>query len=151
MTSGVEPFHVACAVVGSYLPHAAAMVASLVACGDEPNITLHLLHDGGLPPGELSAFERMAGDMGVDLRSYVIPDERLAGVPTAGFTGKGSWYRVFLPELVPDVAWLLYLDADLLVLDALAPLRRIDLTEAYVGAVTNVFEPWAVGRPAELG
>jgi lipopolysaccharide biosynthesis glycosyltransferase len=151
MTPGADPLHVAFAVVGTYLPHAAAMVASLVECGGEPDAVLHLLHDGGLPPEDLRAFEAMVERMGLELRSYVIPDEDLVGVPTAGFTGKGSWYRVFLPELVPDAARLLYLDVDLLILDRLTPLREIDLSDAHLGAVTNVFEPWYLDRPAALG
>ena len=151
MTSGDGPFHVACAVVGTYLPHAAAMVASLQENGGEPDIVLHLLHDGGLPPDDLAAFESMVRTMGIELRSYAIADEQLDGVPTAGFTGKGSWYRVFLPQLVPDADWLLYVDVDLLVVDALSPLRDVDLDGSYLAAVTNVFEPWYLDRPAALG
>jgi lipopolysaccharide biosynthesis glycosyltransferase len=142
---------VACAVVGDYLPHAAAMVASLVDRGGEPAITLHLLHDGCLPPDDLLAFHAMLDARGVELRSYEIADERLDGVPTAGYLGKGSWYRIFLPELVPDVGRFLYLDVDLLVLDAVTPLRDVDVSDAYLAAVTNVFEPSQIGRAAELG
>jgi lipopolysaccharide biosynthesis glycosyltransferase len=61
------------------------------------------------------------------------------------------WYRVFLPDLLPAVDRVLYLDADTLVVDALAPLWETPLDGAYVGAVTNVLEPQYAGHPAELG
>lgn len=151
MTAEDGPLHVACAVVGGYLPHAAAMVASLHEHGGEETVVLHLLHDGDLPEDDLAAFGSMVERFGFELRAHVILDEQLDGVPTAGFTGKGSWYRIFLPELVPDADRVLYLDADLLVLDSLAPLRELDLGGAYLAAVTNVFEPWYLDRPGALG
>ena len=145
------PLHVAVAVVGDYLPHAAAMVASIVANVEEPDLHLHLLHDGQLPPEGLAAFADMATGFGVRLRTHRVEDGRLDGIPTAGFTTKASWYRVFLPELLPEVDRLLYLDADLLVLDSLRPLRDVELGPGYLAAVTNVFEPVHVHRPAQLG
>ena len=61
------------------------------------------------------------------------------------------WYRIFLPELLPDVDRVLYLDADTIAVDSLAPLWEIDLDDSYLGAVTNVFQANHVHRPAELG
>lgn len=151
MTARTEPLEIACAVVGDHLPHAAAMVASAIECGGEQDVTVHVMHDGCLPPRDWAAFAEMLGSAGIELRSHAIADERLAGLPTSGFTGKGSWYRIFLPGLLADVSRILYLDVDLLVTDSLRPLRAVDLSDAYVAAVTNVFEPAHVGRPAELG
>lgn len=143
--------HVACAVVGDHLPHAAAMLLSLVDHGREPAVAVHLLHDEGVRASDRSLLGEMLAGLGVGLQCHEIPDDRLHGLPTAGFTGKGSWYRVFLPELLPDVDRVLYLDVDLLVLDAITPLREVELEGMYVAAVTNVFEDAHLHRPAELG
>ena len=61
------------------------------------------------------------------------------------------WLRIFLPELMPDADKVLYLDADTLAVDSLAPLWDTDLSGHALGAVTNVFQHNHVQRPAELG
>lgn len=151
MSPDREALHVGCAVVGDYLPHLAAALASLLANGGEPDVVIHLLHDDTVGESDRRRLASMLRESGGCLESYDIPDERLEGVPTAGFTGKGSWYRIFLPGLIPDVDRLLYLDADVLVLDSLIPLRDVDLSAGYVAAVTNVFELESAGRAMELG
>jgi lipopolysaccharide biosynthesis glycosyltransferase len=95
----------------------------------------------------------MVGREGAPFRSHPIPDERIAGLPGISQAGIPStiWYRIYLPELLPDVDRILYLDGDLLVVDSLAPLAEVDIAQHYVGAVTNVFEPWNEGYPASLG
>jgi lipopolysaccharide biosynthesis glycosyltransferase len=61
------------------------------------------------------------------------------------------WFRIFLPELLPDVERVLYLDIDTLAIDSLEPLWRTDLTGHLLGAVTNVFEPEHLWRVPALG
>ncbi len=73
------------------------------------------------------------------------------GCRREGFTRKATWYRIFLPDLLPEVDRILFLDADLLALDSLAPLWETDLSEHYLAAVTNVFQADHLFRPAQLG
>jgi UDP-glucose/galactose:(glucosyl)LPS alpha-1,2-glucosyl/galactosyltransferase len=61
------------------------------------------------------------------------------------------WYRVLLPELVPEADRLLYLDVDTIVTDSLTPLWRLDTGGALVGAVTNVLLDKHRHRPGALG
>lgn len=133
------PCHVACAVVGDFLPHAAAMLASLIENGGEPHLVVHLLHDESVPAPDRERLAGMLAAHGVPLHCLPIDDARIAGLPTERFNGRGSWFRVFLPELLPDVDRLLYLDVDLLVLGPIVALREVDLSSSYLGAVTNVF------------
>lgn len=85
------------------------------------------------------------------LKFWEIPDRWCDGLPTAGFTRTATWYRVFLPELLPDVERVLYLDADLIVLESVAPLWDTDVSESFVAAVSNVLEPRYADRPRALG
>ena len=48
-----------------------------------------------------------------------------------------NWFRVLLPELLPDCDRVLYLDCDVIVLDSLDPLMRVDLSGKCIAAVTN--------------
>ena len=142
--------HVACAAQGAYVPHSAAMLHSVLAHAGEP-VTVHYLHGDGLP----AAARRALGDMvergGGTMRPHRVGAEAVAGYPADDRFTAAMWYRVLLPELLPNVERVLYLDADAIAVDSLAPLWATDLGEHWVGAVTNVLEPWAAGRPAELG
>ena len=71
-----------------------------------------------------------------------VDERRVAGLPVHGYFTAAMWYRILLPDLLPESDRVLYLDADTLVLGDLAPLAALDLGDALVGAVTNVFEAW---------
>jgi lipopolysaccharide biosynthesis glycosyltransferase len=66
------------------------------------------------------------------------------------FTG-AMWFRIFLPELLPDVDRILYLDVDTVAVDSLKPLAEIALDGYFLAAVTNVFQREHLHRPASLG
>jgi lipopolysaccharide biosynthesis glycosyltransferase len=80
-----------------------------------------------------------------------VPDSAVASFPTVGFTRKATWYRIYLPDLLPSLDRVLYLDSDLLVTGDLRPLWATGLDGHYLGAVTNVLEPETEHHPAELG
>jgi SAM-dependent methyltransferase len=75
----------------------------------------------------------------------------LTELPVQDLFGPAMWYRVALPELLPAVSKVLYLDIDTIVLDRLAPLWELDLHGHLLAAVTNVPMPWHVHRASELG
>ena len=67
---------------------------------------------------------------------------------------KVTYARLLIPRVFPaTVSRVLYLDADLLVLNALGPLWEIDLDGAVVGAVSDVFIVPAInaGAPGSEG
>jgi lipopolysaccharide biosynthesis glycosyltransferase len=143
---------VACAAEGEeYVAHSAAMLHSLLAGHREHDVNVHYLHGP-----DISALheERLAGMVereGGTISFLRVPDSDIEGLPTKGFTRKATWYRIFLPELLPDVDRVLYLDSDLIVVDSVTPLWELDLTGYWLGAVTNVFQPNHLHRPAQLG
>ena len=128
---------VACAAEGAeYLEHTATMLRSLRA--QHPDAEVHLLPTPETPDLPGTTVHRVA-------------DERVAGLPTEGFTGKATWYRAFLPELLPDTERILFLDSDLLVLAPLDELWTTSLDDAWVAAVDNVFQPDHRHHPGRLG
>ena len=62
-----------------------------------------------------------------------------------------AWYNVFLPELLPELDRVLYLDGDVIALDSLGPLWETDLSGHYLGAVTNVLQRNHFHRLDDLG
>ena len=146
-----EVLHVACAVEGRYVPHTAAMIRSVLAHSAPFEVRIHYMHGGDVSSRQAQALAGMVDALGGSIDFIEVPDERVEELPTKGFTGKATWYRIFLTDLLPDVDRALYLDADVIVVDDLAPLWATELGGSYLAAVTNVFEPWYAHRPAELG
>jgi lipopolysaccharide biosynthesis glycosyltransferase len=143
---------VACAAEGEeYVAHSAAMLHSVLARNREHDVHVHYMHGPDISVAEEERLAEMVEREGGAISFLRIPDSDIEGLPTVGFTRKATWYRIFLPELLPDVERLLYLDSDLIVVDSLAPLREIELGGYWVGAVTNVFQDNHLQRPAELG
>jgi lipopolysaccharide biosynthesis glycosyltransferase len=143
---------IACAAEGkAYVAHSAAMLHSLLAAHPEHEVRIHYMHGPDIGDREERKLAAMVERAGGQITFLRIGDERIEGLPTAGFTRKATWYRIFLPELAPEPERILYLDSDLLVLDSLAPLWELDLTGHWVAAVTNVFQHDHVHRPAQLG
>lgn len=129
---------VACAARGDYVPHSAAMLHSVLAEG----VRAHYLHAPGLRRSSRRRLERVARARGGEIVFAEIADERVAELRVHGYFTSAMWYRILLPELLPDVERVLYLDADTIAMAPIAPLWDVDLDGALVAAVTNVFEPW---------
>lgn len=141
--------HVACAAAGPYVAHSAGMLHSVLThAGD---LHVHYLHGPELPRAEAAALEALVGGLGGTLTRYPVAPERLAGLPVHPQFTAAMWHRILLPELLPDLPRVLYLDVDALALDALEPLWETSLDGALAGAVRNVFQHDHRHRPRELG
>jgi lipopolysaccharide biosynthesis glycosyltransferase len=147
----VSVIEVGCAVEGGYLAHSAAMLHSLLDRRDGYGLRVHYLHDGSLPAADLSSLARMVESAGAEIEFAAISDEVTSGLPIEGFTGKVTWYRAFVADLLPAIDRILFLDVDLIATDSLAPLWDTDVSGHYLAAVTNVFQEDHVFRAAEIG
>jgi lipopolysaccharide biosynthesis glycosyltransferase len=144
--------HVACAVEGDeYLAHTATMLHSVLARNQDATMHVHLLHGPDITERQEEQLAEMVVRHGGEISYLRVADDEVAGLPTKGFTGKATWYRIFLPGLLPEVDRLVYLDSDVLVLESLVPLARTDLRGNLVGAVTNVYRHDHLDRLAALG
>jgi lipopolysaccharide biosynthesis glycosyltransferase len=149
----VSQLRVACSSDEAYAPHSAAMLHSVLANRGALDVEAHYLHGPGFPAAARTGIERMVVEGGGSIRFHEIADERVACLPALEQEGLSVplWYRVFLPELVPDADRVLYLDADTLAVDSLEPLWASELGDHYLAAVTNVFMREHASRPERLG
>lgn len=136
--------HVACAVEGGYVPHAAAMIDSALEHGGD--VAVHVLHGPGLGRRDRRRLTRMSERVAL----HVVTPERIHGLPVRDYFTGAMWYRLFLADIV-EADRVLYVDCDVIVADALEPLFATDLTGSYVAAVENVPLPWLPDRAADLG
>lgn len=141
----------ACAADRRYLGHSAAMIDSVLAHRGELACRIHFLHGPQLPVAAIERLAEMVAERGGTLQPIEIADERIAGLPTMTEISSAMWYRIYLAELLPDVAKVLYLDVDTLAMRSLAGLWEIELGDSYVGAVTNIFQADHFGRLEHLG
>ena len=149
---GLTRIDVACSAEGpQYMAHSAAMLHSLIARNGGSDVHIHYLHGPDFPGEGPGAIAEMVEREGASVSFREIPDDWLDGLPVEGFGRRATWYRVFLPDLLPGVERVLYLDVDLVVLDSVAPLWDIDLSGNWIAAVTNVLQHDHFHRPAELG
>jgi lipopolysaccharide biosynthesis glycosyltransferase len=80
-----------------------------------------------------------------------VPRELVGGLPGRGYIAPVVWYRIFMPQLLPDLARVLYVDADVIAMDGLEPLWATELGDHPFAAVTNIVPEYFQHRAAELG
>lgn len=143
--------HLACAANERYVPHAAASIHSFLTCTKSVRLHVHFLYTGGLKRRQAEALSSMVTRVGGQLSFHEIDADRLVGLPVRGRFGTEMWLRIFLPELLPDAERALYVDADTIAMSSVEPLVEIDLGDAYLAAVTNVFPEDHLHLPGQLG
>lgn len=127
------------------------MLHSLFVHAGEHSLAVHYLHSPRLERGQRAALAGMVEGLGGTIEFHEIADSAVAGLPSTTQFTSAMWYRLFLPDLLPRVDRVLYLDADTIAVDAIAPLWEIDLSDHWLGAVTNVFQHNHLHRPQQLG
>lgn len=132
--------HIACQARRDYVPHSAAMLHSVLTNGGMPAVHIHYLHGADLSEDDLASLRRLVTGAGGEITFCLITEDRVSGLAVSEQFPSSHWYRLFLPELLPELDRVLYLDCDLIVVDSLEPLWNTDLSEHYLAAVTNVFQ-----------
>lgn len=140
--STTSPIHVALAADEHYVSHCAALLHSLCAYHDAARIHVHFLHDGRLEQEILRRLGEYAAQLDAHWVPLLVDDDKRVLFPEHEEFGQTAWYRVLLPELLPTLDRVLYLDADVIVAGPLDELWLTDLEGQAIGAVTNPFYPW---------
>jgi lipopolysaccharide biosynthesis glycosyltransferase len=136
----------ACIADGAYLRHAGVMLHSALACTASERISVHLLHSAPVSEEDRDRLAGLVSRFGGRLRLVGIDTQTVADFPS-GYFPRSVWYRILLPELMPDADKVLYLDADIIVDDDLGPLWHTDVGTHLLGAVTNPFYPFMPDYP----
>ena len=147
----MSAIHLACAARIDYVPHSAAMLHSVLAERGGDEIEVHYLCGSDLSEADRSKLRELVEGGGCRISFLRVDAVRVAGLRTRSFLPASHWYRVFLPELLPDLDRLIYLDADVIVRRPLSELWATDLGDNHVAAVTNVFQRHEIVRAADLG
>ncbi|MGH8528229.1 MAG: glycosyltransferase family 8 protein [Nevskiales bacterium] len=136
-----KPLHVACAADAAFIPHCAAMLHSVCAQHTAARVHVHFLHDDSLPAVLRLQLGDFVNGIGAQWQAWRIEPQQAAAFPDHPRFGRLAWYRVLLPELLPQLDRVLYLDADMIVADRLDAIWELDLGDHALAAVTNPLYP----------
>jgi lipopolysaccharide biosynthesis glycosyltransferase len=146
----VSEIHVAIATDVTYVPWAATAIRSALDATSTP-IVVHLLAHDTFPSEEALLLTELARAGRGELVVHRVPEPDRPQLDGIGRFGTAVWLRFLLPELLPDIDRVLYLDADTFVTENLAELMDTDLGGLPLGAVRNVVEPAMFPHVASLG
>src|SRR5438270_9631697 len=138
-------------VDAAFVPWCAAAIRS---CLDHAGsgLIVHIVHDGSITAETgRERLARLVEGGGATLRLYAVDESRFAALPITSSLGRVVWVRCLLPELLIDTRRVLYLDADTLVVDDLAPLTTPEFDGAGIAGVPNVVTPDDRPRIEALG
>lgn len=117
------------------------MLSSLFASNPNTSFKIHLLHDYTTDGNDLSSLQSWIIERRHSISCYNaevgIPDN----VPVHSRFSAAAWFRVLLPDLLPELDRVIYLDVDLVVVKNIAPLWNTKLDTKLVAASTNPFYP----------
>lgn len=131
---------VACSADTAYLPHVSAMLHSLLGHTKSRPLRIWLVHGQPLSEEGCARLEEVVTKAGAQLEYLQVPDSAMVGFPTSKFH-YSCWYRILLPELLPQLDRILYLDCDVIVADDIEPLWSTDLGDKLFAACINPILP----------
>jgi lipopolysaccharide biosynthesis glycosyltransferase len=141
--------HIAVAIDSAYAPWAATLIRSAIDATSSP-LTFHLLTEDGFPVDDAERLARLVSD-GASLIQHTIGRSDRPELRSVDRFGTVVWLRFMLPELLPGLDRILYLDADTFVVRDLSEVLKTDLDGSPIGAVSNVVEPSMRAHVASLG
>jgi len=111
-------------------------------CTNARSLPVHVhVMDGGLPNEARAYLRRVVEAHRQQIDFIRIDVARLQHLHLAEWFTPANYYRMLLPELLPQLPRVLYLDADIVVTDDLAPLWQASLGDFELGAIPNVLHP----------
>ena len=131
--------HIVMAGDDNYMPHMAAAAASCVVNTAEP-VALYALSDNISETSKERLRKSLAAlNKQTELRFIDITPEKLKGLKGEGHITAATYMRYFIPEILPDVDKVIYLDTDLIVRKDLSPLYDTDVSGYPLAAVREPY------------
>ena len=130
--------HITCSTDVNYLQHCTAMLCSVLENNKEHDITIHLLHH--LLPQHCQCFlHEMCCRYRQEIIFYDVDESRLDRVHFKHQDlSIATYYRLLLPTLLDKtIDRVLYLDCDVIVLQDISELFKIDLSNYGVAAIKD--------------
>ncbi|MBY0299227.1 MAG: hypothetical protein K2X71_24860 [Methylobacterium sp.] len=138
-TDETDRVAVALCIDRAFLRHALVTVASLLDAGPSLPLDVHIFYAETDPACMARIAALFEGQDRHFCHFQKISLARFEGFPVSEAFSAGIYARLLLPYLMPRREKVLYLDADLIVLDDVAPLWRLDIREHAAAAIRDPF------------
>lgn len=125
--------HIAFGINDRYAKYVAVTLKSLVYNNSDLDIIVHILTDG-ISPKNIEFMQNAAPS--VKLEIHVVDDTKLRELKDNWSIY--SWYRILLPDILPEVDRVLYLDADVIIDSSIAQLFELDMKEVAIAGVIDI-------------
>lgn len=131
--------HIAVSIDAGYVMPLCGMLTSLLRHNREGAMHIHVLSES-LPESAHRQLDALVRAGNATYRRHDVDAARFRGLPLVQPTHAiPTFFRLLLPELLPDVDRVLYLDADILVRRSLAPLYGVAMAGHPVAAVMDAW------------
>lgn len=135
-THGPREVAIATTIDDRWVPHFATCAASIAASRGRESVRFFMLQGPSLSETSIRTLRAFVRDLGMEFEAIAIPREVDDSLPpTSQLFSPLVWYRLLLPDLLPELDRVLFLDADTLVLQSLSPLYESELGENLLAAV----------------
>ncbi|MBR0190709.1 MAG: glycosyltransferase family 8 protein [Thermoguttaceae bacterium] len=136
----MNTIHIAFASDENYVPHLAATIASVLSNSENENDFHIYILDGGIRPESQQKIRELT-KIHPSAIDFLKPDwDILKDCPEISHFSKNTYARLLLPEMLPDLDRILYLDCDTIVTTSLSPLWKTDFQGKSLAAVEDLME-----------
>jgi lipopolysaccharide biosynthesis glycosyltransferase len=151
--SQLPTVHVSTGTDASYLPWCATTLLSVLRSTRDARLVLHVFCDDDVDDRARQRLDDMVRSEGGELHVLAVDRDALGSLPpaVAAHGGAISCARLLLPELLPEVERIVYVDADTLAVRSVTALASSPLDGRPLGAVRNVVHPDMRARVRDLG
>lgn len=125
--------HIAFGINDRYAPYVAVTLKSFVHNNNNLNLVAHILTDG-ISKKNIETMQKAAPS--VKLEIHIVDDTKLRELKDNWSIY--AWYRILLPDILPEVDRILYLDADVIIDGSITPLFELDMTGIAVAGAIDI-------------
>ena len=132
----------------NYVPHMAALIASLFEHVDPARDVHMVVLDGGMTAEQRRMMDRIKRLRPGSAISYVPMGSLFSALSAHTVFTRATFYRLALPDILPRHGRVLFLDTDLVVIDDPSPLIEVDLRGGAMAACEDLVMRAFVGKRA---
>ena len=110
-----EMIHIGLACDNGYAQHTGVTIQSVLAnCKHPEELHLHIINDGIKEENKLK-LKQVVNSFGAHIEFITVDKNKLKELNREDYLGVQTYYRLLLPEVLPKVNKLIYLDSDLII------------------------------------
>ena len=130
--------HIAFCCDNNYLPYCATVIASLIENNRDEEIFFHILCSNSTKENECKINSWISKKEKCNVAFYYINENEFSNFPIGdGYINISTYFRLALPELLPDVNKVLYLDCDVIVDGSIRELWNTDIRDCVIAGVLD--------------